>query len=41
VLVLLGNVFNQLGLRFWHQQIAKGIIIILAVVIYKVRSTTN
>ncbi|OGO28006.1 MAG: hypothetical protein A2Z16_06530, partial [Chloroflexi bacterium RBG_16_54_18] len=40
VLVLLGNVFNQLGLRFWHQQIAKGIIIILAVVIYKVRSTS-
>ncbi len=41
VLVLLGNVFNQLGLRFWHQQIAKGIIIILAVVIYKVRSTSS
>lgn len=41
VLVLLGNVFNQLGLRFWHQQIAKGIIIILAVVIYKGRSASN
>jgi rhamnose transport system ATP-binding protein len=35
VLVLVGNVFNQLGLRFWHQQVAKGLIIILAVVIYR------
>jgi ribose transport system permease protein len=37
VLVLLGNVFNQLGLRAWHQQIAKGLIIILAVAIYRAR----
>ena len=37
VLVLVGNVFNQLGLRIWHQQVAKGIIIILAVALYRLR----
>lgn len=37
VLGLVGNVFNQLGLRIWHQQVAKGLIIILAVVMYRQR----
>lgn len=37
VLVLVGNVFNQLDLRVWHQQFAKGLIIILAVAIYRQR----
>jgi ABC-type sugar transport system ATPase subunit/ribose/xylose/arabinose/galactoside ABC-type transport system permease subunit len=37
VLVLVGNVFNQLGLRVWHQQVAKGLIIVLAVAIYRLR----
>jgi ribose transport system ATP-binding protein len=40
VLVLLGNVFNQLGLRFWHQEVAKGLIIVLAVVVYKLRNSS-
>lgn len=34
VLVVLSNVFNQLGIHTWYQQIAKGLIIILAVTIY-------
>ena len=38
VLVLVGNVFNQLGLRVWHQQVAKGLIIVLAVAIYRQRN---
>ncbi len=38
VLVLLNNVFNQLGLNVWYQQIAKGIIIVLAVTIYRRKS---
>jgi ribose transport system permease protein len=38
VLVLVGNVFNQLGLRVWHQQVAKGLIIVLAVAIYRLRN---
>lgn len=35
VLVLLSNVFNQLGLHIWYQQIAKGFIIVLAVAVYR------
>jgi ribose transport system permease protein len=34
VLVVLSNVFNQLGINTWYQQIAKGLVIILAVLIY-------
>jgi ribose transport system permease protein len=34
VLVILSNVFNQLGINTWYQQIAKGLVIILAVLIY-------
>ncbi len=35
VLALLSNVFNQLGLHIWYQQIAKGFIIVLAVALYR------
>ncbi|MFV2043966.1 MAG: ATP-binding cassette domain-containing protein [Anaerolineales bacterium] len=35
VLVFLSNVFNQLGLHIWIQQIVEGLIIILAVSMYR------
>lgn len=37
VIVVLSNVFNQLGVHTWYQQIAKGLIIILAVAAYRQR----
>jgi len=38
VFVVLSNVFNQLGLHTWYQQIAQGLIIVIAVSIYRQRS---
>jgi len=35
VLATLSNVFNQLGVDTWYQQIAKGAIIVLAVTVYR------
>jgi len=35
VLVILSNVFNQLAVDTWYQQIAKGAIIVLAVTVYR------
>lgn len=35
VLVLLSNVFNQIGIQYYFQEIAKGFIIILAVAVFR------
>jgi ribose transport system permease protein len=38
VLVLLSNVFNQIGIQYYFQEITKGFIIILAVAIFRQKS---
>jgi ribose/xylose/arabinose/galactoside ABC-type transport system permease subunit len=37
MVITLNNVMNQFGINFWYQQVLKGLILLLAVILYRQR----